>query len=612
MKGPSEAPHFDARGALVAPRFGDLYQQPPPHGLAETRHVFVDGNDLPQRFAELAQGAVFTVGETGFGTGLNFLAAWQAFRDHAPVDARLTWISVEAHPLDPDTLRRALAAWRPVAHLSEQLCAAWPARTLHPGDVLRRSFDDGRITLCVLVGDGLDRLRAHPFTADAFCLDGFAPSKNPGLWSPELLAEVAAHAAPGSSFATFSVAGAVRRGLQAAGATLQRRPGYGRKREMLTGTFGAATDRLAPAWEQVPPSAHPAHVTVFGAGLAGSWAARAFAERGAWVTVFDPAGVAGGASGQTALVFQPRLGGHDAPDARIVARAHRVLLDLLVAVDPQRETWQTCGVLHPAADDAQEALLRARLAAAGLPDEDARWLENERALWLPTSGVLRPRALCARLLDHPRIAFRQESKFLEARTADAFTILACGPDTPTLDPEARLGLGTLSLKATRGQATLAQSEAERPAEHVVCGTGYVAPLGDDRFVTGSTYDTTDLDLAPRSADDRDNLARPGVPRGAVVLAAETGLRTTTPDRVPRVGPLPDPAHPAPLRAPASRPLPPRFLPGIWVTVGHGSRGSVTAPLAAELLAAWAYGEATPLDHDLAVRLLPARSLRRTV
>ena len=117
-----EAPHFDAKGRLTAPQYQDVYFSAT-DGLAETRFVFLDGNELAERCAHLAPGASFTIGETGFGTGLNFLAAWQQFQQHAPKEARLEFVSVEGLPLDRDTMQRALSPWPGLAVQREALLA---------------------------------------------------------------------------------------------------------------------------------------------------------------------------------------------------------------------------------------------------------------------------------------------------------------------------------------------------------------------------------------------------------------------------------------------------------------------------------------------------------
>jgi tRNA U34 5-methylaminomethyl-2-thiouridine-forming methyltransferase MnmC len=204
----------------VSRRFDDPYFSLG-DGLAETRHVFLAGNGLPGRFRD-----GFAIAELGFGTGLNLLAtalSWQA----AGIPGWLRYTSFEAFPLPADTIARALAAFPEAEALAEPFLAAWAGG--------RRSFTLGPVDVTVIEGDARQTLPAWPDRADAWFLDGFSPAKNPELWEPALLAEVARHTAPGGSFATYSAAGAVRRALQAAGFQVERAAGFGAKRHMSRG-----------------------------------------------------------------------------------------------------------------------------------------------------------------------------------------------------------------------------------------------------------------------------------------------------------------------------------------------------------------------------------------
>lgn len=221
-------------GQPWSPRFADRYFSAE-SGLGEARHVFIDGNRLAQRFARLAAGARFRVGETGFGTGLNFVAAWHLFSRCAPAGTALEWHSVERWPLARDELRAALALWPELAAEAAALVDAWPEA---PGRRLIADFAAARVRLVVDLADVAAALPSWPAgRVDAWCLDGFAPARNPGMWGAAVLAEVARASRPGATLATYTSAGWVRRGLQAAGFDVRRAPGFGRKREMLVGDF---------------------------------------------------------------------------------------------------------------------------------------------------------------------------------------------------------------------------------------------------------------------------------------------------------------------------------------------------------------------------------------
>ncbi|MBI1392731.1 MAG: tRNA (5-methylaminomethyl-2-thiouridine)(34)-methyltransferase MnmD [Alphaproteobacteria bacterium] len=208
--------------------FGDIYFAA--DGLAESRHVFIGGSRIAER---IAAGGDIVIAETGFGSGLNFLAAWDAWlsRDMGNC-GRLTFVSCEFRPMRKDDLARSHATFPEISALSARLVDAYPALVAGPHDI---DLDEG--VRLRLIFDEAAAFRFETFTADAWFLDGFAPSRNPEMWRCELLAAVAARSRPGTRAATFTVAGAVRRGLQCVGFDVEKRPGFGQKREMLTATF---------------------------------------------------------------------------------------------------------------------------------------------------------------------------------------------------------------------------------------------------------------------------------------------------------------------------------------------------------------------------------------
>ncbi len=205
------------KGVPIATRFDDPYFSFV-GGLEESRHVFLDGNGLPGRFCP-----GFQIAELGFGTGLNCLAAWALWQGSGQ-EGELSYTSFELYPLDVQDMSEALAAFPEVADLATQLVgklANGAMKVRLPG-----------LHLQIVVGDARATLSVWPGRADAWFLDGFSPAKNPELWEPELLAEVALHTAPSGTAATYSAAGAVRRGLEAAEFEVERRPGFGTKRHM--------------------------------------------------------------------------------------------------------------------------------------------------------------------------------------------------------------------------------------------------------------------------------------------------------------------------------------------------------------------------------------------
>lgn len=214
----------------VSARFDDPYFSFE-DGLAEARHVFLAGNDLPARLR-----GGFHVAELGFGTGLNLLATLEAWRG-AGVPGRLCYTSFEAFPMAPRDMRRAQARFAELEGLAAELAPHWQggAQEIHLPD----------LHFTLVAGDARDTLRAWPHRADAWFLDGFSPAKNPEMWQPDLMEEVARHTVPGGTAASYTAAGHVRRGLEAAGFSVSRVKGYGRKRHMTRAILARETPESA-------------------------------------------------------------------------------------------------------------------------------------------------------------------------------------------------------------------------------------------------------------------------------------------------------------------------------------------------------------------------------
>lgn len=204
----------------VSTRFDDPYFSDD-NGLAETAYVFLDGNGLPDRFCD-----GFHIGELGFGTGLNLVAALHMWRATGQ-KGRLCFTSFEAYPMAPDAMIRAQLAFPELGDIRDELAPFWGQTTIDLPD------------LCfnLIVGDARETVAMWDMRADAWFLDGFSPAKNPQMWEPELMRRVAQHTAPCGTAATYTAAGFVRRGLNDAGFVATRRAGFGRKRHMTIATM---------------------------------------------------------------------------------------------------------------------------------------------------------------------------------------------------------------------------------------------------------------------------------------------------------------------------------------------------------------------------------------
>lgn len=621
--------------------FGDVYFSSA-DGLAETRHVFLNHNGLPERFQTLAPGAAFVIGETGFGTGLNFLVTVAAWLEHAPTHAQLHYVSVEKFPLRPEDLRLALGRWPELAPLVDALLARYPV--LVPG-FHRLVFADWRVQLTLLLGDATTELAALDGRIDAWYLDGFAPSRNPELWQPALFQELARLSHAGTTFATFTVANAVRSGLSEAGFAVEKVPGCGQKREILTGRFTGQTAPAAetPPWFLPPSPQTQRQIAVIGAGIAGCAAARVLAERGFQVTVLDPHGPGRLTSGNPAAILFPKL--PPAAEAHDHFQLHSYLYTLRRLHEPGfRDCFHDCGVLQlldrraPARERRDEANAwpteLVRLLTAEAASDHAKLPLDQDALHFPGAGWLEATRFCETLLSHPQITSIQaqvadlvragerwhlRNEAGESITVSSLVLLANALDALRLRP----GLGP--LQAVRGQITRLPVRPESAGlRTVLCGNSYFAPAHAGEHCVGATFQPNRTDLAEQAEDDAANIAElesclpalNGLWNAAdPAVTGRAGLRAQSLDYLPLIGGVPDQnwmqAHYAGLRDGKVRDYPPlQFEPGLYASIAHGSKGFTNAWLAAELLADLILGTPRPLPRATVSALHPARNAIR--
>ena len=402
-------------GQPFSNRYGDVYFSTD-SGLEETRHVFLQGNRLAERFVALQEGECISIGETGFGTGLNFLCAWQLFEQVAPPGGSLDFFSVEKFPLNDDELRAALALWPELTVQAEVLLARWHRRV--PG-WNRWSFAGGRVRLTLTMEDVEQALPQLPASCvDAWFLDGFSPAKNPEMWSDAVLADIARASRDGATLATYTCAGWVRRGLQQAGFVVERVEGFGRKREMVRGTLASSEAPLGASL-RAGEGQTPRTALIIGGGIAGCAAAHALAQRGISVTLIESAPqLATQGSGNPRGILHARFGAGMNALHRFVLAAYGhalALLDEAVPVDGALRS--ECGLLQLAATEA-EAKRIAKLSAQEWPAHLLQAVDAATAselvgmkmthggLWFPGGGWVVPPQVCARLAGHPLIVQR--------------------------------------------------------------------------------------------------------------------------------------------------------------------------------------------------------------
>ena len=573
-------------GAPRSRRFGDVYYSLE-DGLAESRAVFLAGCSLPDAWAGRSR---FTVAELGFGTGLNIAALLHLWRESG-ASGRLHIFSIEGFPVARGDAARALSAWPEIADAARALLDRWPPAT--PG-FHRIDLTDWNATFDLAVGDGAWALDQWSGAADAWFLDGFSPALNPDMWSEAVLDGVAARSAPGARLGTFTVAGAVRRGLAERGFQVDKRPGHGRKRERLEAVMtGAVAGRAA------------GRVAIIGAGIAGASLARALGAQGVRPLVIADGGPA--ASGFPAALVTPRLDVGDAVLAGLFAqaleRAGHLYGDIEGAIISRgilrlEHGPRDADRFHKAADQpvwapgAMERLDAARVSARlGEPLERGGLL-MAGAMTVRPSAILGDGLAGANRIEGRAVALDRQGgiwRVLDSQgrvLAEAETVvLAAGWGAA--------GLGVVELQPVRGQASWAALD-DPPAMGAAWG-GYGAPTGDG-VLFGATHDRDETDAAVRPDDDRRNLetlagALPALAARVEATEVHSGaaIRAVTRDRLPVAGRLED---------------------GLYVLGGLGSRGFAVAPLLAEHVAALITGAPSPLPAAGARRVDPLRAALR--
>ncbi|HSS83535.1 MAG TPA: tRNA (5-methylaminomethyl-2-thiouridine)(34)-methyltransferase MnmD, partial [Reyranella sp.] len=416
---------FAPDGTPYSAAYDDLYHTVA-GGLEQARQVFLAGNDLPERWHGQER---FVILETGFGQGLNFLVTWQAWRAAPQRPRRLHFLSVEKHPFAAADLALLHASYPELADLAARLRAAWPVLT--PG-FHRLEFVDpgyGTVLLTLAFADAIAAVPQFVGEAQAIYLDGFSPAKNPDLWSPQLLREIGLMAAPDATAATWSVAGSVRNALAAAGFTVEKRPGFGYKRQTLSAHRSGTSDA-----GEADASAIERHAIVIGAGLAGSLIGERLTARGWQVDLIERrAGVAQETSGNLTAAMLPMLSLDDNRTSRLNRACYLYGLRQLAEwsrTDAESSIdWSPCGVLQIARDAEHADKQRAIIARNEFTPDFVRFVDADEGAtlaglpvggpgwWFAGGAWANPASLCRAALtragDHLHAQFNCDVDHIE-------------------------------------------------------------------------------------------------------------------------------------------------------------------------------------------------------
>ncbi len=571
------------------------------------------------------------------------------FLEQAPLSgngSRLHFISVEKYPLTQADLRKALAAWPELSHLSQDLIDQWP---LPVSGCHRLLFADGRIRLDLWFGDIKEMLPQvpHPATGlvDAWYLDGFSPAKNPEMWTQDLFDDLARLARPDATLSTFTCAGFVRRGLIAAGFAMKKVKGHGSKREMLAGVREGKVPQQSIAPWYARPAGREGEVLIIGGGIASAMTALSLVERGRHVTLLCEDGEpASGASGNRQGALYPLLNGEHDALSRFYSLAFGFARNRLLALAKHHPVaFSLCGVTQLGYDDKSAAKL-AKMSQGPFPPELMHPLsaaEVEQVVGLPcdADGVSYPLGgwLCPADLTRAAIREAQASGRLEvlfnaavtriAEEADGWRVesrdgrqwhapnlvVAAGHQLPALLPFAELPLYPVRGQVSHVPTTAGLSQLKT----VLCYDGYLTPAHNGAHCIGASYGRNQTDLAYRTDEQEQNRARLQAcvpqqrwPAEVDVSGAQAriGVRCASRDHLPVAGPVARLAALADhdVNAPADQQSALPLHAGLYVLGALGSRGLCSAPLCGELVASEICGDPLPLAADLLEALHPAR------
>lgn len=580
---------------IFSKEFDDIYFAAE-DGLAESRHVFLKGNNLPENWSGRDS---FVIAETGFGTGLNFLATWQMWDETTNPNQHLTYISVEKYPLSKKEIRQALSRWRDeIGARLEIMLEKYPLR-VGGWHKLRISKN---VTV-ILIFDDVNRAWPELKTSvDAWFLDGHAPAKNPDMWSEAVFKAMAGNTREGATFASFTAAGIVKNGLRAVGFEVSKTRGFGRKRDMILGRFSGKHNS--------PSKKNINKIAVIGAGLAGTRIARLLQGQGKTVCIYDEAGFAFGASGNRRGLYNPRFTSfrNEVSDfyASGFSAAHQVFKNM-EAID-----FDPCGNLHLVTDDAKDKKLSGALESWNWHPDHMRLLTPEEAsdfsgtliqqkvLLLTDGGSVNPSAVCKEWAVGIDIKIQKIESLQQLNSGWAVNgenydavVLTCG--TGLLDFQQ---IHNLPLQTVRGQVTYVEEnlQSAKLKANISYG-GYCGRGLNGRHIVGSTFQPWLKTVEINPNDDLEILSQltKFLPQfdDMRVVGSWASLRVAANDRFPIVGKI-------------------SGFSNLYISGAHGSHGLISSIQAAEAVVEDILGHPPSMPQSVLKMLSPQRFKRKKI
>ncbi len=639
--------------------------------VEERNYVFIEQNNLLPRWQALNSGDSFSVGELGFGAGINFLLSCKHWLATAPANCTLHYYAAESHPLSLMDFNKVIKLWPTLRQFGDALRETYPQMVegFH-----RIQLFDHRVHLCLMLGEAgkmfealaesseIDYALHNKNSIQSWFLDGFSPAKNPTIWRQTLLHTVAALSSEETTLSTYSAARCVADNLKNAGFSIERRDGFAKKRQLI---FARANGKKSTGVRR-PNASHHWHLTssperlhthsnqvsIIGAGIAGCTTAATLAKRGYKVTLVDRySKPAQGASGNKQAVVYPKLSIQRDPLPLINLKA------MLYAAAFYQPFWklglgQQCGVILLAeSDNDSQVFTKLIKSFSDLPSfvqilthHEIEKITNiqtqtQRALYFPTLGWLSPVGVCEALLSHDNITYVQADVHQIEQEPDSKAWFLIDQRNELILKSERLVIANshdcerfeqtnfFGLKKLRGQVSdYPPSSASENLATVICGDGYITPAHNGFHSIGATYNLRVDSLELRTKDHQANIDQikrtdSAIGQALKVVDAEklTGranFRCTTRDYLPIAGPVPKAKEMIESFAFLRKDARQRssqlgsYYSNLYVNCGMGSRGLGYAPITAELIADEITHSLPAIERNLRLAMHPARFLIR--
>jgi len=645
--------NFNPSGTPYASDYQDTYFSQA-GAVEECQHVFIHGNQLPQRWSQKN----FTIAELGFGCGINFLTTASEWLKHAHADSRLHFISFEKTPVKPEDLKKIHAQLNCDQALSQQLLTHYPPPVMGSH---RLHFAQNKITLTLIFGDVIAQLQKNDFEADAWYLDGFSPNKNPSMWCEEVAQRIYQLTKHQGTFSTYSVASEVKRNFSAAGFECRKSAGFAHKKHMLIGTCYKPSPLKnyhykEKSWLQAQPvntQTSTQSAIIIGAGMAGFNIAAALAKRHWHCTIIDKhQGIAMEGSGNQNAILMPKLSVDHDIQSQLTLQGFLYSLQLFQQLDEQTShtLWHECGAIQISRDVMQASRMQQIQNSQTLPPELIQVVTQRQAeqlsacpvsdggWYIPRAGWIVPAQLCHALWDQhqDKIQFKGGHEITQLRQQGThWQVMA--QDKLIAEAEHVVIANALTCRqfeqtswcmmhAKRGQLThIPQSLSPVHPQKILCSDVYITPAVNQHYILGASFISADTDTRIRHMEHKSNLEKLNkmlsdddqllaLNQHIDTVGGRAGIRAVSPDRLPVVGQvaiqdyfMKDFAEVASGNTRHRYPRP-NYYPGLYISAGFGSRGCTWIPLCAEALACTMNNEPSPYSTTITQALHPNRHL----